>query len=362
MIYKLDESDLTLLLLFIAAVLLASTFNLIGPFGLADPANIEFDESTNTLYLDSLTIEQKVAQMVITYGADENKEVLQNMFIGGFHKWGDLTKEEYMDSIAYLQDGAVVPFFVTVDLEGGCVNPFEAFLTLPAFRDIETKEDAYKIGNAKGRLLREMGVNMNFAPVVDLNDTIWNCRSFRGTPEEIGSKAVYYIRGLQEQGVHATAKHYPGKALSIKDPHKFVTHAYIEKDDLLPFEQSIQNGVSAVMASHIIVVGEVSSDSKPSVSSEILIDGLREQYTGLIVTDEIGMLGIDDYYLRASDMYIDLFKADNDLILNFDQDPRRLYYMVRVVANAVRTGKISEDRIDDSVVRILDAKGINVVR
>ena len=140
-----------------------------------------------------------------------------------------------------------------------------------------------------------------------------------------------------------------------------ITYANIEEDDLVPFRETIKNGVKGVMISHIIVDGAVDSEAKPSVVSEKLVNGLRHQFDGLIITDEIRMLGLRDYYSSIDNMYIDLFKSNNDLILNFDTNPENIYNMIIVVENAVNRGEIDEKRIDRSVVRILKAKGINVI-
>jgi beta-N-acetylhexosaminidase len=325
-----------------------------------DPTNVLFDKSTNTLQLDSLTLKQKIAQMIVTNGDENAKDELQKMLIGGIYFGAKPSKESYIDSIKNFQDGAVIPFFVTIDLEG-CWNPFENFQKFPTLKEIKTKEDAYQVGFDEGKLLKELGFSIDFSPVVDLNDTIWNCRSFTGTPEEIAEKANFYIKGLQENGILATSKHYPGKTLSIRDPHQYITYATIDDSDLMPFKKTIGNNVSAIMISHVIVNGLVDSESKPSVVSQKLVSGLRNQFAGLIVTDEVHMLGLDKYYTDADRMYVDLFKADNDLVLYFDANPKDLYHMISIVEDAVKRGDISEKRIDDSVTRILGAKGIQVV-
>ena len=321
--------------------------------------NIRYDESTNTLYLDSLTIKQKIAQMVVTSGVKENKEELHELFIGGVYFGAEPAKSDYIYVINFFQDGAIVPLFIATDMEG-FRNPFENFQKFPVFTEIQTKEQAYDIGYEQGKLLKELGFNLNFAPVVDLEDNIWNCRNLPGTPEEIAEKADYYIDGLQENQIIATSKHYPGKTLSSRDPHKFIVNAVVDKNDLFPFEQNIENKVSAVMVSHIIIKGHVDSGSKPSVVSEKIISGLRNKFTGLIVTDAISLLGLKNFYADEQRMYIDLFKAGNDIVLNFDYNIENVQHMIDIVANAVERGEISEEKIDDSVTRILNAKGINV--
>ncbi|OYT57009.1 MAG: hypothetical protein B6U68_02435, partial [Candidatus Aenigmarchaeota archaeon ex4484_14] len=243
---------LTILLMIITVSLLFLNIGKTKSIDIEKPSNILFDKSTNTLYLSSLTLKQKIAQMIITYENSENVDVLQNMLIGGIYLGAKPTKTDFIDTINNFQNNATIPFFVAVDLEG-CENPFENFQKFPTLREIETKEEAYQVGYEEGKLLNELGFNINFAPVLDLTDTIWNCRNFVGTPEEIAEKGANYIKGLQENGIIATSKHYPGKTLSIKDPHRFITYATIDRNDILPFETAIENNVSAIMISWVIV-------------------------------------------------------------------------------------------------------------
>ena len=121
---------LTLLLVTIIASLLILNIGKAKPLDIERPDNVLFDKSTNTLYLDSLTLKQKIAQMIIAYGKDENKEILQKMLIGGIYLGAKPTKQDFINTITSFQDGAVIPFFVTIDLEG-CTNPFENFQNFP---------------------------------------------------------------------------------------------------------------------------------------------------------------------------------------------------------------------------------------
>jgi len=349
-----------LLIGIIILIFLSSSKGVETRFYIENTNNIVFDKSTNTLQLNSLTLKQKIAQIIITYGKEEDKKTLQEMFIGGIYLGAKPSKEDFVNTINYFQEEAIIPFFVGVDMEG-CFNPFENFQEFLSLRDIKTKQDAYKVGYEQGKLLKEIGFSINFAPVVDLEDNIWKCRNFVGNPLEISDKANAYINGLQSNNIIAVSKHYPGKTLVIRDPHRYIVYAEIKEDDLLPFKETIKNNVSAVMVSHIIVNGSVDSELKPSVVSKNLINSLREKFNGLIITDEIGMLGLRDYYSNVNEMYIDLFKVDNDIILNFDTNLKNIYYMINVIEKAVKRGEVSEERINKSVTRILKAKGINVI-
>jgi len=331
-------------------------------FKIEKPTNIQFDKSSNTLNLSSLTLRQKIAQMIITNGELQNKEILQNLLIGGIYIGSLKSKEEYIKVINEFQRDAIIPFFVTTDLEG-CINTLENVQSFPSLNKIKSKEEAYQLGYEHGKLLKELGFNINFAPVLDLTDNIWECRSFSGTAEEIAEKGVYYIKGLQENGIIATAKHYPGKTLYNNDPHHYVTYATIDENDTLPFIFAINNGVKAIMVSWIVVNGTLDSEGKPAACSEKIIKSLREKFDGLIITDDVSMLGVRDFYKgNLEKMYIDLFKAGNDIIINLKADMNEIIYIIDTIERAVKRGEISENRIDESVIRILKAKGINVVK
>ena len=348
----------TIFLVIAVIILIALNIARFMPFKIKAPTNIVFDKETNTINFESMTLRQKIAQMIIAYEKRDNLEELNNMLIGGIYLSAKPTRDEFTKTIKEFQGKSIVPLFIAVDMEG-CINPFENFKKFPSLPEIKTNEDAYEVGYEEGKMLNELGFSINFAPVVDLKDSIWKCRSFNGTPEEVAEKSSYYIKGMQENHILATAKHYPGKTLSVNDPHKNLVYATIENDDLIPFENAIRNNVSAIMISHVIASGAVDSESMPAVVSMRLSEKLRNEFDGLIISDDTGMPGLKDYYKNKDEMYIDLFKAENDMILYFDKNPRKLYHLLSVIENAVKNGEISEARIDNSVLKILRYKGIN---
>lgn len=358
MLRKIKEIYLTIFLILLVILLIVVSIEKEKLPRIEQPVGVYYEQ--DVIDLGSLTLKQKIAQMILSYGKEENKEELQKLNIGGIFLGAKGSRSEYMAAINDFQNGSIIPFLVAIDMEG-CVNPFENFQDFPSLKEINNKKEAYEVGKAEGELMKELGFTINFAPVVDLNDTVWKCRSFLGTPEEIASKASSYIIGLQEDGIIATAKHYPGKTL-MRDPHKKIVYANVDEDDILPFNEAIKYGVGAIMVSHIIVNGSVNSENKPSSVSEKLIGNLRNNFDGLIITDEIRMNGLEIYYKDRYQMYIDLFKADNDIILNLDNNIKNLHYVISVVERAVNEGIISEERIDRSIERILKAKGIRVVK
>ena len=104
----------------------------------------------------------------------------------------------------------------------------------------------------------------------------------------------------------------------------------------------------------------MNSEGIPSVVSRKVIADIKEKYDGLIISDEIHMLGLKNFYTSVDEMYVAVFKAGNDIILNFDRDPNEIYRMIQIVAAAVQQGEIDEEQIDNSVRKILEAKGFEV--
>jgi len=241
------------------------------------------------------------------------------------------------------------------------LNPFAEFYDSEFVSDISTEEEAYQKGWQDGSLLKEMGFSLNFAPVVDLNDNIWCCRSFFGDEQEVTKLAEAYISGLKSVGILSTAKHYPGRTLSSRDPHKQLLITEVEESDLYPFQYLAENNlVDNVMVSHQIVSGVINSNGIPSVVSAEVIVPLKEEFSGLIISDDVTMLGLRKLYPSTEQMYIDLINAGNDMIINFYDDANEIYRMIYVIKSAVKRGEINEEQIDASVRKILQMKGFVV--
>jgi beta-glucosidase-like glycosyl hydrolase len=314
-----------------------------------------------TVSLNSLTLEQKIAQMTIVHGAQWNMGPWKKLQIGGIHLFALKAPELYQGIISEYQKNVSIPFLVTADLEG-CWNPFSYFKNFTAISEVNSREEAYSLGKEEGRFLKNLGFTVDFSPVVDLKDEIWKCRSFPGDEKQISKLAQAYIEGMQSEGILATAKHYPGKTLVIKDPHKYLVSAEISTQDIYPFYQLANTSeLRGVMVSHVISGGAVNSEGKPAVVSEVVLSNLKSNFSGLVFSDEVNMLGLKDYYSSLNEMYLAVYGAGNDLVINFNDDPNEIYHMIQVVKKGVEEGKISEEQIDLSVRKILEAKGFTVV-
>ena len=346
----------------IVIVLLLGSMNVAKAKGWLIPEKDVLDIQDGVVRLDSLSLEQKIAQMVVVHGGTWNLEPWQRMQLGGIHIFAKEKPELFEETIKTFQDGMQIPFFVTADLEG-CLNPFAEFRASKPVNEISSTGEAFEKGKSDGAFLSSLGFNLNFAPVVDLDDQIWKCRSFVGDEVEVSELAEAYILGLQSEDIIATAKHFPGKTLAVRDPHKQLVYTEISSEDIYPYQYlGGKQDVGAVMVSHQIASGLIDSSGVPSVVSENAVSELKKKFSGLVITDDTMMLGLRNFYSSVDKMYIAVWKAGNDLILNFDEDPNEIYRMIIVVKEAVESGEISESRIDDSVVKILEAKGFVVER
>lgn len=356
---RIFTSERTFAILLILVFVLGSV-SIVKAKGWLIPKQSEVKVDNGVIRLNSLSLEQKIAQMVIVQGDVTSRQAWKNMQVGGIHLFARQNDHVFRNTILDFQYKQKIPFFVSVDLEG-CVNPFQNYKRFPAASDIKEVGGAFTKGFREGEFLKDLGVNLNFAPVVDLNDDIWKCRAFPGDEKIISEKAQAYVLGLQNNGVIATVKHYPGKTLVVRDLHKFVVNAEISGMDIEPYKYLFDKGdVKAVMVSHIITNGEIDSEGVPSVVSKRVVDNIKAEFEGLIISDEIHMLGLKSFFNNLDEMYVAVFKAGNDIVLNFDANPNEVYRMIQVVRNAVFRGDIPISQIDASVTKILEMKGFKV--
>lgn len=357
MMARSNEYILTILLVFSIISLLFINYQTYGPLDVETPTNVVINDGV--VKLDSLTLKQKIAQMVVVTGNPENRDDFNDLLVGGVYFGAMESRDNFNSAISNYEVNAIIPLFKTIDLEG-CWNPFVKFQKFPALKDITSAEQAYNVGYEEGVFMKSLGVNMDFAPVVDIEDNIWKCRSFTGTLEDKSLKISSYIKGLQDAGIIATSKHYPGKTLSSNDPHSSLAYATIGSDDLHLFDVSIGSNVGAIMVSHLLVDGLVKSGERPATVSKEVISSLKERYSGLIISDDAAMLGLKKHYVSKEQMYIDLFKAGNDIVIDLAIKPKELDFMLDGVATAVKMGEIPLAQIDSSVTKILVAKGLKV--
>ncbi len=319
------------------------------------------NENPNNIFVNntvinfsSLTLKQKLAQMIIVYGDDESNIILIKLNVGGIFLDNQKSEEDYKGLINKYQNNSKIKLFVTTDLEGAW-NPFYNFKDFPKFSDIENNKEAYNAGLNEGKALKEIGFNLNFAPVAEFFDKVYGGRTFNGTKGELEEKLTNYITGLQEN-IKGTCKHYPGEGM-INNLHDKIDYENISEDDLELFQICFDENISAIMIGHQIVSGKLDSSKKPaSVSSEI-INSLKN-FSGLIISDEINMKGLSDFYPSKLERYEQLINSGENIILDFKFSPS----LLNELETLTKEGKISEEKINESVKKILIAKGYSIVQ
>lgn len=310
-----------------------------------------------TIEFSSLTLEQKIAQMIMVRG-DEKDLKFNNLNVGGIFLDRQKNEEDYKQLIKEYQDNSKIKLFVATDMEG-VWTPFhnpEPHQIFPAFSEIKTKYEAEDIGFKHGELLRKIGFNMNFAPVSEYSDEVYGGRAFSGTDQEVAEKVEFYIKGLQKN-VLGVCKHYPGKGMQ-KNLHYTSDYQEISEKDLYLFEICKENNISSIMVSHQIVTGEVDSNGKPSTVSKEVISNIDKEL--LVVADEINMEGLSGFYQDKNKMYLDLINSGENLILDFDLNSRELNQLIKEIKKEVEKGNINESKIDESVIKVLILKGYKV--
>ncbi|HEY7495346.1 MAG TPA: glycoside hydrolase family 3 N-terminal domain-containing protein [Candidatus Tectomicrobia bacterium] len=324
---------------------------------------------------DTLTIEEKVAQLLIpTLGAyDYRREAVEAFLaertLGGIFV-GIADRDQHREEIARLQARCHIPLVVASDLEAGAGHfvrggvPFPEPLAVAAANDARL---AYTLGTAAAREGRDVGIHWTFAPVVDVNlnpdNPIANTRSLGDNPERVARLAEAIARGLQEHGLAACVKHFPGDGVDDVDQHTVTSVNSLSRQEWhrisgLPFRQAIEAGVWSVMVGHIALPAwdhtrHACGVYRPASISPTLVTGLlREElgFQGLIVTDDMNMGGVAGYTKRR-DRTVDCIAAGCDMLL-FPRLPDDYATLV----DAVRSGVLPEVRVDDAVRRILAFK------
>lgn len=326
----------------------------------------EFEEEALKL-MENMTIEEKIGQMFLARcPEDENLPLYLSMKPGGFIMFGrdftGKTKEEVVNNINYYQENSDLPMIIGVDEEGGTVVRVSSNPNLSAER-FKSPQELYNIGGfeeiirdtkEKSNLLKSLGINLNLSPVADVSinpeDFIFD-RSFGKEAKETAEYVKIVVETAKEYEISSTLKHFPGYGNNV-DTH--TGSAYDERpyeeflrSDFIPFEAGIDAGAESILVSHNIVKS-LNAENPASLSKNV-IDILRNDmaFTGIIMTDDLSMGAVSETaspevmaVLAGNDMLIvsDLEKSYNELL------------------SAVSQGGISEDRLNESVLRIIKWK------
>lgn len=335
--------------------------------------------------IQKMTIEQKIGQMFIvtpeTFSNGTTVTSIEDLDIEKMKKYN-------IGGFVFFQDNILNPsqitklnnelsqysLFLGVDEEGGSVARISNNPNFPDERieNMSTVTDpnrAYEIGDTIGKYLKSYGFNLDFAPVADVllnsENTVVKDRSFGSDPNIVSSMVNNVFKGLNANGILASAKHFPGHGNTKLDTHDGFAMSYSTKEDmenteLVPFEELISSGIDMIMISHVIYPNLSSEDVPATLNKDIVTGLLRDElgYDGVIITDGMNMGAIANNY-SSDEAALKAVEAGVDIILM----PNDFYSAYDAILNAVNNGTIPEERINESVRRILKLKyNSNIMR
>lgn len=320
---------------------------------------------------NSLSPEARIGQLIVAAvtptGNEATREIVKRLvtknLVGGLI-YEESTIAQQVEATNLAQSLAAVPLMITIDGEWGLgmrlkeVPNFQRNLILGA---IDNDMLLYEYGREVARQCRRMGIHVNFAPVLDVNDNPLNPvignRSFGESPELVARHAIAFARGLEDGGVMAVGKHFPGHGSTSQDSHK--TLPVITKNmqelntcELLPFRRFIDAGLSGILTAHLLVPSIESKQTPSSLSSACVTNLLRDQlnFQGLVFTDALNMKGATQ--LLKGSACVNALLAGNDVLLM----PENIADEIAAIQHAVANGTLSQSVIDERCKKMLRYK------
>ncbi len=326
--------------------------------------------------LDSLPVRARVAQLVVpwipgNYAAfDDSAFTVMQGWVDSLQVGGILVSIGSPLDVAMklnrLQRRSALPLLVGADLESGASFRLNGATSFPSNMGVAaagSEQDAYEIGRVTALEGLAVGIHLTFAPVADINSNpanpIINTRSFGESAALVSSMVAASVRGIQDNGMLATAKHFPGHGDTQTDSHIGVpvitaTWSRLDTLELVPFRAAINAGAAFVMSAHVAMPAIGSERTRPAtLDPKILTGVLRDSlhFQGMVVTDALDMGAIVSTY-GAGEAAVQAFIAGADLVLQ-PADPR---LAIDALTQAVETGRVSFERLDRSVRRLLYLK------
>ena len=326
------------------------------------------------------TLLEQTGQMLVSgfHGTTLNSEtenLILNRGVGGLilFERNFENPTQLIELIQSLQELAATthfkrPLFISVDQEGGRVSrlrePFTQFPDPCCLGVAQSESLAYRFGLALGSEMRAVGINMDYAPGLDINtnpdNPIIGKRAFSNQPEWAAKLGVQFIRGFKEAGILAVGKHFPGHGDTSLDSHlalPFVDRSVdtLEREELPPFTQAIEEGLEVLMTAHVIY-GQWDEKNPATFSPFILQNLLRQKlgFQGLIISDDLEMKAVQDHY--AFESYPTLgTQAGIDLFL-ICHDVDKVKKLQDIMIRDIEGGRIPVERINNSVQNILRVK------
>lgn len=334
--------------------------------------------------LDTMTQEEKIYQLfivtqeqltgvgLVTQSGETTRQAIEDYPVGGIIYFAPNleNRDQCSSMIRNIQSYSKLGLFIAVDEEGGLVdrvggNPQMGTTEFPAMMtvgDSGDTEQAYKVGHTIGTEIAELGFNLDFAPVADVfsnpNNTVIGSRAFSKDAQAAAQMVAACVEGFQESGMLCTLKHFPGHGDTNTDSHYGAaetekTLEQLRECEFLPFQAGIDAGAPFVMIGHITAPNVTQEDVPATLSKEIVTGLLRQElgFEGVIITDSMSMQAITNHY-SSGEAAVKALQAGADIILM----PSSLSGAADGIRDALENGQLTEERIDESVQRILEAK------
>lgn len=327
--------------------------------------------------IDELSLQEKIGQLfMVGLDGKSNEEIIklvQEYKIGGvvlYRKNYNNYKEmiDFVNNIKIANKKNFVPIFISVDQEGGRVNriPQEIPNLKSAIKIARTKniELVQKSGELLAKVLKETGISMNYAPVLDIKrfneEHPIGDRCYGENKEDVIEYGIKVMKEMQKQGIIPVVKHFPGHGLTKKDSHFRIPRVtqkveFLEQEDMLPFKIAIKEKADAIMVAHIILT-QLDNKYPASLSKKVIQKYLIEKYNfkGLIITDDLKMMAVQFHY-NIKKALLKAIEAGNDMVmigLSYNKIRKLIKYLERKVIR----GKIEIERVNQSVEKILALK------
>ena len=331
--------------------------------------------------MDDMTIEEKIGQMIFAFYNkdvvdDELKDIITNTKIGGFVLFAKnfSTYEKTLSFIKEVKKYNSIPLFISIDQEGGKIQRLNelrdvSVSDIPYMYDLGSmndKELSYNVGKVIAEELRVFGINMDFAPVLDIYsnslNTVIGKRAFGSDYKTVTDNALSLAKGLEDNGIIPVYKHFPGHGDTIIDSHEDLPIITKSREELLnfeliPFKRAIESGANIIMVGHLAVPSITKDNIPASLSKKLISDFLKDElgYRGLVITDALNMKALTNYY-SEDELCPIAVKAGVDLLLM----PPSPKVCLTSVINEIQKGNISIDRINESVRKILKLKYLKI--
>jgi beta-N-acetylhexosaminidase len=317
-----------------------------------------------------MTVEQKIGQLIVMrYSEEDEIDLIGEVQPGGIiFGIGDcITPDQTRRIVKEMNDVSKIPLIITCTEEGGKVTrvtgkdmPTTLIPSLEVIGKTGEASSAFLGGSVLGAELYSLGINLNLAPVADVysnpDNKVIAGRSFGDNPRMVAEFVKQMVEGMRAEGVGTTLKHFPGHGNTVEDSHKTLAYnnstlEQLYNSELIPFIAGIEAGSDAVMIAHVILPNVQENEKPATISHEVTTGLLRGElgFEGLIISDNMDMSGMTDY-LPVSEASVAAVNAGIDLLLIPEWYAKDVY---QTLLAAVRDGKISPERLDEAVRRIL---------